>query len=88
MLRPSTNDYHFRPQGNVVTSDEEVYGDLEKCDRVAYKSTFEMGLMAGILTSFVVLVAVGLASRRSHASRTYLAFFISMGLFSILYIQE
>lgn len=81
-------DYHFRPQGNVVTSGEEVYGDLKKCDRVAYKRTFEMGFAAGILTSFVALIAVGLASRRSHAKSAWLAFLISMMLFIILYIQE
>lgn len=81
-------DRHFRPRGNVVTSDESVYADLEKCDRVAYKSMFEMGLMAGILTSFVVLVAVGVATRRSDARRMYIAFLISLALFSILYTQE
>jgi hypothetical protein len=81
-------DYHFRPRGNVVTSSESVYADLEKCDRVAYKSMFEMGFMAGMLTSFVVLVAVGVATCRSHARRMYVAFLISLVLFSILYIQE
>jgi hypothetical protein len=79
--------YHFSPLGNVVTSGESVYEDLEKCDRVAYKSTFETGFLAGILTSFVVLVAVGLATCRSHAVRAYLAFLISMVCFSILYNQ-
>lgn len=81
-------DYHFRPRGNVVTSGESVYEDLKKCDRVAYKSTFEMGFMTGILTSFVVLIAVGVATRRSHARRMYIAFLIGLALFSILYVQE
>lgn len=81
-------DYHFRPIGNVVGSGERAYGDLERCDRVAYKSTFEMGVLAGVVTSFVVLVGVGVATRRLHARSIYLAFLISMVLFSILYTQE
>jgi hypothetical protein len=78
-------DYHFRPIGNVITSGERVYGDLEKCDRVAYKSTFEMGVLAGAVTSFVVLGAVGVPTRRLHTRSIYLAFLVSLVLFSILY---
>jgi hypothetical protein len=81
-------DYHFTPLGNVVTSGERVYGDLERCDRVAYKSTFEVGVLAGALGSFVVLVGVGVATRRVHARSVYITFLISMVLFSILYIQD
>jgi len=81
-------NYHFRPIGNVVGSGERVYRDLERCDRVAYKSTFEMGILAGVMTSFVVLGVVGVATRRSYNASVWLAFLISMALFSILYYQE
>ena len=77
--------YRFVPHGNVVTSGEDVYEDLEKCDRVAYKSTFETGFLAGILTSFIVLVLVGLATRGTHRTRLYFAFSISVACFVVLY---
>jgi hypothetical protein len=64
-----------------------VYGDLERCDRVAYKSMFEIGFLAGILTSFLAVAVVGLAARRFRRSGHYSAFLVSMLCFSILYLQ-
>ena len=79
-------DYQFTPLGNVVTSGESVYEDLKKCDRVAYKSTFETGFLAGVLTSFFVLVLIGFATRRIHRTALCLAFSISVACFVVLYI--
>lgn len=83
----SRTDYHFSRLGNVVTSGESVYEAPKKCDRVAYKSTFETGFLAGIFTSFVLFSAVGLATRRLRAVSAYIAFLVSMACFSILYNQ-
>lgn len=84
----ASGPYRFHLDGNVVTSAGQAYGDLEKCDRVAYKSTFELGFLAGILNLFLVIVLVAFFSRRRLHQRTlFLALSISVACFSAIYFQ-